>query len=161
MSDSRGICIKRASAGNAGSLSDLRRQFWRDQQASGLLETPPDCTEHAILKLIDRPRTHVMVAENLAGELKGYLFGQTKFVPGTTPVTISSVEEVYVPESSRGEGIAAHLAEAAVKAFREDGADRIQLRVLYENEGGSAFWGKIGFQPYLTVYELVTADATA
>lgn len=139
---------------HAEALSSLRAEFWRDQKSSGLLEATPDCGPAVTLQLIGRARTHVLVAERADTTLSGYVFGQTKLVPGDPVARVSSIEEVYVREDARGEGIAARLAQVAFDAFRADGANRIQLRVLQRNAGGAAFWQKLGLEPYLTVYEL-------
>ena len=159
MAESLRIFVRPANSSQVEGLAELRQQFWADQQTKGLLDATPDCSPAATLKLIGRPRTHVLVAEDGSGDLKGFLFGQTKLVPGPTPARVSSVEEVYVSADARGQRIAASLTEAAVRAFREDGADRIQLRVLHANDGAFAFWGRVGFEPYLTVFELLAQDA--
>lgn len=143
-----------AEGAHAEALSSLRAEFWRDQKSSGLLEAAPGCGPAEILQLIGRARTHVLIAQRTDGTLSGYVFGQTKLVPGDPVTRVSSIEEIYVRKDARGEGSAARLAQAAFDAFRADGADRIQLRVLQGNGGGAAFWQKLGLEPYLTVYEL-------
>lgn len=159
MPDAGDISVIRARSQHVDVLSRFRGDFWHDQSRRGLLEAFPDHSAAATSKLIDRPRTHILVAEDASGVVQGYLFGQTRIVPGVMPTKVSSVEEVYVSEEMRGKGIAERLAKLAVQAFKDDGADRIQLRVLCGNHSGISFWSNLGFRPYLSVFELPSSKS--
>jgi ribosomal protein S18 acetylase RimI-like enzyme len=144
--------IEAARAEHLPALAALRAAFWKDQNEKGLREPAPGCALEDLAKLLGRARTHLLVAL-LDGEPVGYLLGQTKVIPGVVVQKASSVEEVMTLPVFRREGAARRLVEAALGRFRDDGADRVQLRVLVENDEAHAFWRRMGFEPYLTTLE--------
>ncbi|WP_197042028.1 GNAT family N-acetyltransferase [Sandarakinorhabdus oryzae] len=141
-----------AAAADLEALAALRAAFWADQCAKGLKEPVPGCTPDDLAKLIDRPRTHLLVANGDDG-LVGYLFGVTRLVPGAVVQKVSSVEEVMTRPGLRQGGVARALVAAAMARFAEDGATRVQLRVLTHNDEAMRFWDRLGFAPYLTTME--------
>jgi ribosomal protein S18 acetylase RimI-like enzyme len=112
----------------------------------------PGCTPDDLAKLVGRPRTHLLVANSEDG-LVGYLFGVTRLIPGAVVQKVSSVEEVMTRPGLRQGGVARALVEAAMARFAEDGATRVQLRVLTDNDEAARFWDRLGFAPYLTTME--------
>lgn len=58
------------------------------------------------------------------------------------------IENLFVVESRRGEGVGTALLEAAVDALQESGADRIALDVLAANEQARSFYRDHGFEPH-------------
>ncbi|WP_310475046.1 GNAT family N-acetyltransferase [Sandarakinorhabdus sp.] len=50
-------------------------------------------------------------------------------------------------------GVARALVEAAMARFANDGATRVQLRVLTQNGEAARFWHQLGFAPYLTTMD--------
>ena len=58
------------------------------------------------------------------------------------------IENLYVTERHRGNGIGTALLEAAVDSLHEGGADRIALDVLAANERARAFYRDHGFEPH-------------
>ena len=146
------MIVAPAGPADLEALAALRAAFWADQGAKGLKEPVPGCTPDDLAKLIDRPRTHLLVAHGDDG-LMGYLFGVTRLVPGAVVQKVSSVEEVMTRPGLRQGGVARALVEAAMARFAEDGATRVQLRVLTHNEEAARFWDRLGFAPYLTTME--------
>ena len=142
-----------ANLDEAPSIAALRAVFFEDQLAKGMLETPPSCEPEAVARLIGRPRQHMLRARR-EGRVLAYLFGQTKIAPGAQGGAVSSIEEIFVAEDARRLGLARTLVDHAIRQFRAEGAERIQLRVLSPNAEGAAFWQSIGFSPYVTTYEL-------
>lgn len=134
------------------ALAQLRAAFWADHGAKGLKEPVPGCTPDDLAKLVGRPRTHLLVANSEDG-LVGYLFGVTRLIPGAVVQKVSSVEEVMTRPGLRQGGVARALVEAAMARFAEDGATRVQLRVLTDNDEAARFWDRLGFAPYLTTME--------
>ena len=134
------------------ALAALRAAFWADQGAKGLKEPVPGCSPEDLAKLIDRPRTHLLVAHGDDG-LLGYLFGVTRLVPGAVVQKVSAVEEVMTRPGLRQSGVARALVDAVLARFAGDGATRVQLRVLTNNDEAARFWDRLGFAPYLTTME--------
>lgn len=146
------MIVATAGLSDLPALADLRNAFWADQQAKGLREPAPGCTPDDLAKLIERPRTHLLVAYGEDG-LFGYLFGVTRLVPGTVVQKVSAVEEVMTRPGLRQSGVARALVGAAMARFAGDGATRVQLRVLTHNYEAARFWEQLGFAPYLTTME--------
>ena len=146
------LTVAPAGLADLDGLAALRAAFWADQQAKGLREPAPGGTPEDLAKLIDRPRTHLLVATNEAG-LAGYLFGVTRLVPGAVVQKVSSVEEVMTGPGLRQSGVARALVLVAMERFAADGATRVQLRVLTHNDVAARFWDRLGFAPYLTTLE--------
>lgn len=50
-----------------------------------------------------------------------------------------------VDPNYRGQGIAAKLVERAIQALRDCGINKVALVVFDRNQGGNAFWERMGF----------------
>ncbi|PSP37530.1 GNAT family N-acetyltransferase [Halobacteriales archaeon QH_7_65_31] len=57
------------------------------------------------------------------------------------------IENLFVVESRRGEGVGTALLEAAIDAFRAGDIDRIALDVLAANDEARRFYRDHGFEP--------------
>ena len=150
------VAIARGSVDDLALLEQLRARFWHEQVAMGLIDGP-ECIDTFVkqgtLGQLDRPRT-VFLGAKVDGQLAGYVIGQVKRIPGTTPAVVASIEEIFVGTPYRRSQVASALVHSIVGELRGDTNCRMQLRVLSANPGGSAFWAAHGFEPNLTTYEL-------
>ena len=90
--------MRRASPEDAQILASLRKAFWEDQISKGLLDIPPLDAEALLassVTIIKRPRTSVHLAFR-GDAVSGYGYGQTRIVPGASPLTVGMIEELYV-----------------------------------------------------------------
>ena len=62
--------------------------------------------------------------------------------------TVGWIEDCYVDNQFRRQGIGAALVAYALAWLRERGADRIELATFAANGSGRAFWEKQGFSAY-------------
>lgn len=147
--------IRRAGEGDLGALLALRRRFFESQIAAGLLDVPADLEATLAATtpaLLTSRRNDVLLAEE--GAALGYLHAATRVAPGMRQPRIGSVEEVFVAPEARAAGLARDLVERALEAMRERGAERFQLRVLAGNDGGRAFWRRLGFVENVLILEM-------
>jgi ribosomal protein S18 acetylase RimI-like enzyme len=149
------LCVEDARKELLPVLAEMRSEFWRDQTTKGLREPMPGCGVEDVARLLGRPRSHLLIALK-DDQPVGYLFGQTKILPGAVAQKVSSVEEVLTLPAVRREGVARRLFETALTRFRDDESNRVQLRVLANNFEAQAFWRSVGFSAYLTTLELET-----
>ena len=58
------------------------------------------------------------------------------------------VENIYVDPAFRGRGVGGELLAAAEERLFEDGADRVSLEVLADNEDARRFYARHGYAPH-------------
>ncbi|WP_340109604.1 GNAT family N-acetyltransferase [Pikeienuella sp. HZG-20] len=151
----RSAGIRAAEEADIDRLLSLRRAFFQTQVEAGLLDIPVDpaaSLEKSTARMIGNRRQFCFVATR-SGEVEGYLLAQLRIAPGMTRTSIGSIEEIYVSPALRGAGAAARLLESALGALNEAGAERLQARVLAENEAARAFWRKSGFLDNVVILE--------
>ena len=96
----------------------------------------------AVPGLIDDPNSEFL----LAGEPE-VGFAQVRFRPSVwTGSDDAWLEDVFVVEEARGEGIGRLLAEAAVQRARKRGCGRIQLETNTNNRQAVSLYEAIGFR---------------
>jgi ribosomal protein S18 acetylase RimI-like enzyme len=78
--------------------------------------------------------------------LLGYAYG---YMMGTAPIFITHkrgyIDEFGVTEQARGNKIGEALLDELILWFKENGAERVELKVDAFNTGGIQFWSKQGF----------------
>jgi ribosomal protein S18 acetylase RimI-like enzyme len=93
-------------------------------------------SEEEVAKFLARNPKTCFVAEE-KGELIGVILtghdGRTALI-----------YRLAVDENSRGHGIGKALVEKSVEALKQEGMEAITLFCLRDNEGGNAFWERIG-----------------
>ncbi len=83
--------------------------------------------------------------------------GFVSFRLSTNPFTQETsgfIEDLYIAPSFRRRGEASELARAAFAEISRQGASKIQLDVLVNNEKGLAFWRKLGLALHHYVLEM-------
>jgi GNAT superfamily N-acetyltransferase len=96
----------------------------------------------ASVLLRDRATEFLLVGDPETG------FAQTRFrLSVWTGKEDAWLEDLFVEESSRREGLGRRLVEAAVERARSRGCDRIQLDVNQANTGALELYQSCGFKP--------------
>lgn len=91
----------------------------------------------------------ILVAE-MAGDVVGYCLTKLAEAPPVLEERgYGSVVDLAVAERCRRGGIGERLYRAAEAWLDEHGIRRIEVRVLVANEVSTAFWRKMGFEPYV------------
>ncbi|MDQ5894091.1 MAG: hypothetical protein QG596_352 [Actinomycetota bacterium] len=106
-------------------------------------DSPTNAEIEATVSILleDRSTEFLLVGEPEAG------FVQTRFrLSVWTGTEDAWLEDLFVDESARGEGLGRILVEAAVERARARGCDRIQLDVNQANEAAVALYESCGFR---------------
>jgi ribosomal protein S18 acetylase RimI-like enzyme len=150
--------VRRAVLEDAHILASLRKLFWEDQISKGLLDIPPLDAEALLdssVSLLKRPRTTVYLAfRGAAASGSGYIYGQTRIVPGSQSAMVGSIEELYVDPVHGAPSTALALMRNAIEDLKAFGATRVKARVLNNNTRARKFHELGGFSMNLIVYEL-------
>ena len=150
------LSVRAPTEDDVATLLTLRARFFEDQFTKGQRERAEDHKEwlqDSTAKLLKNKRATLFLIESDQGPV-GYGYGSTRVTPKMENPVVSSVEEFMIEQYARGKAAGTLLFEAMRADFISRGADRIQLRVLSQNEEGHGFWAALGFEPYLTTYEL-------
>ncbi|MFS4438543.1 N-acetyltransferase family protein [Paracoccaceae bacterium GXU_MW_L88] len=148
--------LRLATREDAEALTALRQAYYASQREAGLLDLPLDPTQmvaQTTPRLLDNPRMVVQLAEDETGAIIGYAYGQIRIVPGQIKPNVGSIEEFYVSPDARGGGQAEKLFDAVRAELDRRGAQRLQLRVLANNDTARRFWSRIGFRENVTIFE--------
>lgn len=106
-------------------------------------DSPTNAEIEATVSILleDRSTEFLLVGEPETG------FVQTRFrLSVWTGTEDAWLEDLFVDESARGEGLGRILVEAAVERARARGCDRIQLDVNQANEAAVALYESCGFR---------------
>jgi L-amino acid N-acyltransferase YncA len=147
--------LRRATIEDAPVLATLRKAFWQDQISKGLLDIPPldDASLLASTEsILKRPRTFVHLS--FAGEMAaGYVYGQTRIVPGASSTLVAMIEELFVDTTLGSPSTALSLVRNLIADLKSSGATRIQAKVLSKNAISKKFFELCGFTLNLMYYE--------
>ena len=88
---------------------------------------------------------HKLLLVETEGDIVGYLYGFIFDVPGMTKKPIAILDALFVDENHRGKGYATSLFAEFQKFVRENGACRIELKVLSKNAEALRLYEKLTF----------------
>ncbi len=148
--------VRMGQSEDRGLILEMRRRFYADQSDKGLLDVPLDLEEFLVKTTdaaLNQRRSGLFLAWRDDAPA-GYVLVNHKFTPTTRKPNLWSIEELFIEPGHRGARVGEALTNEAVRYFKGNKADRIQLRVLQANDEGHRFWQKHGFRPTLTLYEL-------
>ena len=91
-----------------------------------------------------QPATRVLVAEDAAGNVIGWL--QVAQSPHLVDDAVMEIVGLVVTAAAHGSGIGAALVRAAEAWARECGTDRLRVRSRTERERAHAFYLRAGFE---------------
>ena len=92
-----------------------------------------------------------MIDGEIAGFLRGWVFEN---IPGYLPTRKGFIHEIIVRSEHRGHHVGQHLLRSAVKWFRRQGVETIEVKISGKNSVARAFWGIEGFKERQFVMEL-------
>ena len=88
------------------------------------------------------------------GEVVGFLSGEIREgSPAFSPKIWAAVEDIYVTQTYRSQGIGRALVDASSDWARDKGADGVSLQVAAGNERARKFYDGLGFRE-VSVYEV-------
>ncbi len=104
---------------------------------------------------LDDAVTRILVAEHRRDGVVGVLVGRVMADERYIPARMGFIEQVFVAEGHRRQGVGVRLVAEICRFFAERGVDDISLRYAVGNEGAVRFWAALGFAP-----RIVTAGTT-
>ena len=115
-------------------IAGFRNWWGKDVPATGDIED-------VVARLLDDPQTEFLLAGDPAAGVC-----QLRYRLSVWTLTEDCwLEDLYVEESARGEGLGKALLEAALARAKARHCRRIELDVNEENEGARAFYRAAGF----------------
>jgi ribosomal protein S18 acetylase RimI-like enzyme/ketosteroid isomerase-like protein len=134
--------VRRAGPEDLATVARLLGEF-RDWW--GKSEPPDQAIEADVRRIHEGGDGEYLIAEDGSGEPVGV--AQLRFRWSVwTSAPDCWLEDLYVRESSRGEGIGRTLVDRAMEAARERGAKRIELDVNADNDAALALYAACGFR---------------
>lgn len=94
---------------------------------------------------------HVILFAELDGEIVGYVMAhiyRPSLATETLDEVVGNVDELYVKQNIRAQGVGRQLLDAITEWIREKGASSMTLRMYAWNEGAKQFYEKEGFSLY-------------
>lgn len=95
-------------------------------------------------KFPDPPGFHVLIAER-DGEPVGMSLYFHTFSTWLGALGVY-IQDLYVDDAARGEGLGARLVSETVRRARERGANHLRLAVDHRNESAQGFYRKVGMR---------------
>ncbi|WP_254543007.1 GNAT family N-acetyltransferase [Halomarina pelagica] len=139
------VTVRPATPDDVPGIRRIARRGWEAAYGGFLAD---DTIERALAEWYDPAFVRVAIERDgtiyrvavADGEVVGYA---TAGVDGTD----GHLTSLYVDPGRWGEGIGTRLLEAIRDRLRERGAERLEIRVLAENEVGRGFYESRGFEP--------------
>lgn len=133
------VAIREAVAGDAATVVDLVHQFERDEGKKAGRLTVADVLAQGFCEL---PRFRVLLAED-AGEALGYAL----FYPSYDSEHAARgmyLQDLFVVPEARGRGVGRALMAALARLCEVDGGCYLFWNALETNQGGRAFYRRLG-----------------
>ena len=112
-------------------------------------DEPPYFTGEYYAVLTSDPDHLLLVAENEAGELAGFLTARVRRVkdhPNLRDEDLFHVDDLFVGEAFRGRGLGRALMEKAIGEATRRGCDALELGVYAFNKTAVAFYEALGME---------------
>jgi GNAT superfamily N-acetyltransferase len=94
---------------------------------------------------------HVILFAELDGEIVGYVMAhiyRPSLATETLDEVVGNVDELYVKQNIRAQGVGRRLLDSITEWIKEKGATSMTLRMYAWNEGAKQFYEKEGFSLY-------------
>jgi L-amino acid N-acyltransferase YncA len=135
--------VRRDDLADAAGLADLLNSVIAEKRYTALAGHWTAETEQAFLQGLGS-RSEIFVAEE-AGRIVGFQVIEP-FVTYTSTMAHVAHFGTYVHADLRGQGIGQRLAEVTLDFARKHGYEKAVIYVLAHNEGGLAYYRRLGFE---------------
>ncbi|KJY83425.1 histone acetyltransferase [Vibrio galatheae] len=147
------MIIRSATARDLEQLNELMFALHDEhhQQCPNYFKTAEEIEqEKSIARYLDDPECLVFVAcqqDSLIGFVTGHFCELISTV--SKPVQMGSIDELYIFEDRRGEGIALKLCQQIEERFIEYGVKEVFVEVWEFNQSALAFYKQFGFEHHI------------
>ena len=144
LSDAAGLGRVMVTSWFSAHERQMPEEAWRRRVA----EWTPEVSAHGWARLLvdqdngDAPRVVLLVAEDVAGQPAGLVYGRA--AGDDDPTSTAEVGALYVAPTCRRQGIGAALLRAAAVELNELGFSIVRLEVLSANLEARAFYEDMG-----------------
>jgi len=140
----KGALVRRAERGDLEAVSLLCRRLLRFHEELDrrfrLDLVGMSCLREVLAPLLAEEGRAIFVAER--GELLGFIMGRV------VKSRYGFVDDIFVAEEARGQGIGRELFSCLSEWFGERGVRVVQLHVACSNEAAQGLWRSLGFQDF-------------
>lgn len=123
-------------------LASVFDRDWEDPEAGLWVATEPAAS--------GSPRSETLLGFCIARRLPS--------PPALSEPPRGSLDELYVIPAARRRGLGGELVDGALRALRQRGVSRVEIRVLEDNPLGLAFWRAQGFATTARILECALGD---
>jgi L-amino acid N-acyltransferase YncA len=134
--------VRRDDIGDAAGLAGVLNGIIAEGRYTALTGHWTPEAELAFLQSLG-PRSEIFVAV-VGGHIVGFQVIEP-FAAYTTAMDHVAILGTYVQRDFRGRGLGQRLAQATFQFAREQGFEKIVIYVLAHNEGGLAYYRRLGF----------------
>jgi GNAT superfamily N-acetyltransferase len=135
--------VRRASAGDVPALLPLIERYWRFEQ---LPDFDPAIVGAQLERLLTHPALGAAWIAHDADGARGYLLAVYVFSLEHLGLT-AEIDELFVAESARSQGLGAQLLAAAEAEFLRISCKNTSLQLGRNNHQARAFYLRQGYQP--------------
>ncbi|BCL69607.1 N-acetyltransferase [Vibrio nigripulchritudo] len=146
--------IRAAQVEDLEALNKFMYQLhdYHHRETPDLFKSPEEVEqEKSISRYIDDPECFVYVAEDDEQSLVGFVSGHFCELQSSImkPVTMGSIDEIFVTPEHRKTGVAQMLFERLETAFKECGVKQMFVEVWHFNEAALNFYNKLGLNHHI------------
>jgi L-amino acid N-acyltransferase YncA len=134
--------VRRNDIGDSAGIAEVLNSIIAEGRFTALTGHWTPEAELAFLQSLGS-RSEIFVAM-VDGHIVGFQVIEP-FAPYTTAMDHVAILGTYVHSDFRGRGIGQRLAQATFEFAREQGYEKIVIYVLAHNEGGLAYYRRLGF----------------
>jgi GNAT superfamily N-acetyltransferase len=135
------LSIRRALSDDCDDIAELVRQYWAFEHIEGF---DRERIVHLLRNFVCRAEQGGCWIVGDAGALRGYLLA-TYLFSLEFGGTMAEIDELYVLEQYRADGLGTCLVQQAVAAMKGSGLVHVQLQLGTENLRGREFYHRQGF----------------
>lgn len=111
-----------------------------------LSSSSPPPSKEALARIVDSPGATLFVARD-----DGLVVGMLTLIMFEIPTAVRAwIEDVVVDETSRGQGVAASLVQAALEGAEAHGARTVDLTSRPDREAANRLYRRMGFEARAT-----------
>lgn len=145
--------IERTTLEDASTIADLWVDLAMDQRAHGSHLAAAANRERILDSISHHIADDTLLVARAEEGVVGFVMFSIERRLYVVSATRGTVHNLYVVPERRGEGIGSALLESAETELAADGADRICLEALVENEEARRFYENNGYGPHRIEFE--------